>query len=156
MKIESIAVSGEKGIRKRPVKAARLIRDFGIEGDAHAGKWHRQVSFLALEAIERARKAGLDVGFGDFAENIATSGIDWPSLPVGTRVRLGRSALVEITQIGKKCHAKCAIYKMAGDCIMPREGVFAKVLRGGEIRPGDTIHLRTQSGPGYRGRRGNL
>jgi MOSC domain-containing protein YiiM len=99
------------------------------------------VSFLAAESIEKARTDGLDVTFGDFAENIATSGIEWEKVPIGTRVKLGDSALVEITQIGKECHNKCAIYYMAGDCIMPREGIFARVLKGGRIRRGDDIHI---------------
>ena len=139
MKIVSIAVSKKKGTRKIPVEEALLIQNHGLEGDAHAGQWHRQVSFLASENIEKARRQGLDVTFGDFAENIATTGIDWIKLPVGTRVQLGDSALVEITQIGKECLNKCAIYYLAGDCIMPKEGVFARVLEGGKICCGDTV-----------------
>jgi MOSC domain-containing protein YiiM len=139
MKIVSIALSRSKGTRKDPVEQALLVKEHGIEGDAHAGAWHRQVSFLAMESIERAKVAGLAVGFGDFAENIATEGIDWVKVPVGDRFRLGGSALVEITQIGKECHKRCAIYYQAGDCIMPREGVFARVLEGGVIRCGDEI-----------------
>ncbi len=139
MKIVSIAVSRSKGTRKEPVEQAVLVKDHGIEGDAHAGAWHRQVSFLAMESIERAKASGLTVGFGDFAENIATEGIDWVKTPVGERFKLGGSALVEITQIGKECHKRCAIYYQAGDCIMPREGVFARVLEGGIIRCGDEI-----------------
>ncbi len=139
MKIDSIAVSKKKGTRKVQVEEASLIQDHGLKGDAHAGPWHRQVSFLAAESIELARERGLDVTFGDFAENIATSGIDWPKVPVGTRLQVGDSALVEVTQIGKECHNKCAIYYMAGDCIMPREGIFARVLQGGEIHCGDSI-----------------
>lgn len=139
MKIVSIAVSKKKGTRKVQVEEASLLLDHGLEGDAHAGPWHRQVSFLASESIEHAREKGLDVTFGDFAENIATVGIDWLNIPVGTRLELGESALVEITQIGKECHNKCAIYYLAGDCIMPKEGVFARVLRGGKIRSGDEI-----------------
>lgn len=143
MKIRSIAVSRKKGTRKTCVDTAVLIADHGLEGDAHAGNWHRQVSFLASESIETVRAGGLDVDFGDFAENIATEGIDWPGLPVGTQVRLGETAVVEITQIGKICHKKCAIYYAAGDCIMPRQGVFAKVLAGGTIRNGDKITIVT-------------
>lgn len=139
MKIVSIAVSKKKGTRKTVVEEASLIQDFGLEGDAHAGAWHRQVSFLAAESIEKARKQGLDVTFGDFAENIATSGIDWQKIPVGTQLKLGDSALVEVTQIGKECHHKCAIYYMAGDCIMPKEGIFARVLKEGKIHHGDRI-----------------
>ncbi len=141
MKINSIAISKKKGTRKTQVKEALLIQDHGLDGDAHAGPWHRQVSFLASESIESARKRGLDVTFGDFAENIATSGIEWLKVPIGTRFQLGESALVEITQIGKECHNKCAIYYMAGDCIMPREGIFARVLKGGKIRCGDNVAL---------------
>jgi len=141
MKIESIATSRKKGTRKSLVEEIAIITDHGLDGDAHAGPWHRQVSFLASESIESARGQGLDVTFGDFAENIATSGIDWPKTPLGTRVQLGDSALVEITQIGKECHNKCAIYYQAGDCIMPREGVFGRVIKGGKIRCGDSIRI---------------
>ncbi|SPJ14833.1 conserved hypothetical protein [Syntrophobacter sp. SbD2] len=139
MKIRSIAVSKAKGTRKKPVEQVLLLTEHGIQGDAHAGAWHRQVSFLAVESIEKAKAAGLSVGFGDFAENIATEGIDWLSIPVGARFRLGKSVLVEITQIGKECLKKCAIFYQAGDCIMPREGVFARVIEGGIIRCGDEI-----------------
>ena len=141
MKIVSIAISRKKGTRKGQVEQASLIREHGLEGDAHAGPWHRQLSFLSAESIEKARGQGLDVTFGDFAENIATSGIDWLKIPIGTRVKLGETALVEVTQIGKECHNKCAIYYMAGDCIMPKEGIFARVLKGGKIRRGDDVDL---------------
>lgn len=139
MKIESIAISKKKGTTKTQVEDASLITNHGLEGDAHAGPWHRQVSFLASESIEKSRENGLDVTFGDYAENIATSGIDWKKIPLGTRLRLSDSAIVEITQIGKECHNKCAIYYKAGDCIMPREGIFARVITGGKIRAGDNI-----------------
>jgi MOSC domain-containing protein YiiM len=138
-RIESIAISPRKGTRKIPVTSVCLLPNYGLKGDAHAGPWHRQVSFLAQEAIDRIKAKGLKVGFGDFAENIATSGIHWPSLPLGTKVRLGETAVVVITQIGKTCHTKCAIYPLVGDCIMPREGVFGKVLVGGWIHTGDQI-----------------
>jgi MOSC domain-containing protein YiiM len=141
MKIVSIAASRKKGTVKKTVPEAELIEGHGLSGDAHAGPWHRQVSFLAQESIEKMRSAGCDVTFGDFAENIATEGIDWPSIPVGTKIELGDRALVEITQIGKECHKKCAIYYRAGDCIMPKEGVFARVLRGGSIRIGDSVRI---------------
>ena len=141
MKIVSLAISKKKGTRKQVVDEARLIEDFGLEGDAHAGKWHRQVSFLSSESIEQSQKDGLDVTFGDFAENIATEGVDWKTIPIGTRVKMGETAQVEITQIGKECTKKCAIYYQAGDCIMPREGVFARVISGGKIRSGDEIQL---------------
>ena len=143
MKIVSIATSKKKGTRKGLVDEAFLKKEHGLEGDAHAGEWHRQVSFLASEEIDKARRSGLDVSFGDFAENIATTGIDWKSIPLGTRVRLGSDALVEITQIGKECHNRCAIYYKAGDCIMPREGVFARVLQEGKIKCGDTIQIES-------------
>ena len=145
MKIVSIAKSKKKGTRKVQVDEANLIQDHGLEDDAHAGDWHRQVSFLSSESIEKAREQGLDVTFGDFAENIATSGVDWVKTPIGTQFRLGDSVLVEVTQIGKECHNKCAIYYMAGDCIMPKEGVFARVLEGGKIRRGDPIQIMTEA-----------
>jgi MOSC domain-containing protein YiiM len=141
MKIVSVALSKRKGTRKTCVAEVNLRKDHGIEGDAHAGTWHRQVSFLANESIEKARQNGLKVSFGDFAENFATEGIDWTTMGVGTRLKLGDSVLVEITQIGKECHQKCAIYYQAGDCIMPHEGIFARVLEGGAIRSGDPICL---------------
>ena len=141
MKIISIAVSKKKGTIKQIVKEALVIADHGIKGDAHAGSWHRQVSFLAGESIEHARRQGMDVTFGDFAENIATSGIDWVSIPVGAQIKLGDAVQVEVTQIGKECHKKCAIYYQAGDCIMPREGIFARVINGGIIRTGDAISI---------------
>ncbi len=139
MKIVSIATSTKKGTVKKLVDTVQLLENHGVEGDAHAGEWHRQVSFLAAESISGAKESGLDVEFGSFAENIATTGIDWVNVPVGTRFRLGAAAQVEITQIGKECHNRCAIYYKAGDCIMPREGVFARVLEGGRIACGDAI-----------------
>jgi len=148
VKIVSISTSRKKGTVKKQVQRATLVVDHGLEGDAHAGQWHRQVSFLAAESIATANAGGLDVGFGDFAENIATTGIDWVNVPVGTRFRIGEQARVEITQIGKECHNRCAIYYKAGDCIMPREGVFARVLEGGRIACGDAIEkLEKGSGP---------
>ncbi|MDP2646202.1 MAG: MOSC domain-containing protein [Desulfobacterales bacterium] len=141
MEIVSIAISKKKGTRKACVDSANVIKDHGLEGDAHAGDWHRQVSFLSSESIDIMVDKGLDVSFGDFAENVATTGIEWKSLPVGTRVKLGDAVLVEITQIGKECIRKCAIYYQAGDCIMPKEGVFAKVVAGGTIRCGDAIQV---------------
>ena len=145
MKIVSLAISKKKGTPKVQVEKATLLEDHGLEGDAHAGPWHRQVSFLAAESIEKARTQGLNVGFGDFAENIATSGVDWQDIAVGDRVHLGESALVEITQKGKECHAKCAIYYMAGDCIMPREGIFGRVIKGGEVRAGAPVKILHKS-----------
>jgi len=140
-RIVSIAISKRKGTRKIGVDKGVLVEDHGLEGDAHAGPWDRQVSFLAAESIEKARQSGIDVSFGDFAENIATEGIDWLELPVGTMLKLGSTAVVQITKIGKECHKRCAIYYQAGDCIMPREGVFARVIRGGLIFCGDSVTL---------------
>jgi len=139
IEIISIAVSRKKGTRKTQVKEAILMENHGLEGDAHAGDWHRQISFLSSENIEKAKKEGLNVTFGDFAENIATKGVDWKAVPIGTIVKLGETAVAEITQIGKECHNKCAIYYQAGDCIMPKEGVFARVLKPGKITCGDEI-----------------
>ena len=141
MKIISIATSKKKGIRKTPVSSVQLIEDHGIEGDAHAGPWHRQVSLLAMEDIHGMQAKGVDVDFGDFAENIATSGIDLPGLPIGSRLRIGHTVLLEITQIGKECHNKCAIYYQAGDCIMPKRGIFARVIAGGKISCNDDIQI---------------
>ncbi|MBI4376960.1 MAG: MOSC domain-containing protein [Elusimicrobia bacterium] len=137
----AVCISSRKGIRKQPVAQATLQGEFGVAGDAHAGKWHRQVSLLAWESIEKMRAKGLRVNAGSFAENLTTSGIDLPSLPIGSRLRVGSEALLEITQIGKECHARCAIYSFAGDCVMPREGIFARVLSGGLIKPGDPVAL---------------
>lgn len=145
MKIVSIAVSRKKGTRKTLVERATVVENHGLEGDAHAGPWHRQVSFLASESIQGAREKGLTVDFGDFAENVATEGVDWKHLPVGTQVKLGLTVVVEVSQIGKTCHKPCAIYYQAGDCIMPREGVFARVIKGGEIACGDPIALIEKS-----------
>ena len=147
MKIVSIAKSKKKGTRKKTITEVALKIDHGLEGDAHAGDWHRQVSLLASESIEYMRAKGLDVTFGDFAENIATEGIDWKTIPVGTKVKLGEDALVEITQIGKVCHKKCAIYYQAGDCIMPKEGIFAKVLKEGTIKVGNQIRILESAEP---------
>ena len=139
MKIVSIAVSKKKGTIKKCVPEAELIENHGIKEDAHAGDWHRQLSFLASESIEKASSEDFKLNFGDFAENIATTGIDWKSQPIGQVFKLGETTLVEITQIGKECHQKCAIFYRTGDCIMPKEGVFAKILKGGTIKVGDKI-----------------
>jgi MOSC domain-containing protein YiiM len=128
----SVNISPRTGEQKRPVQRAVLQENHGIVGDAHAGDWHRQVSLLAEEDIQTLRGRGIEIGFGDFAENITTRGIDLASLPVGTRLVIGH-ALLEITQIGKECHTGCAISQTTGDCVMPRKGVFARVIRGGEI-----------------------
>jgi MOSC domain-containing protein YiiM len=130
--ILSINVSERTGQQKKPVARALLREGHGIVGDAHAGDWHRQVSLLAQEDIDTLRGKGIEIGFGDFAENITTRGIDLGSLPVGSRLRIG-PALLEVTQVGKECHTGCAIRQIAGDCVMPRKGVFARVITGGEI-----------------------
>ena len=142
MRGEVIAVctSRRKGTVKKNVGRAKLRVDWGIEGDAHAGNWHRQVSLLAWESIEKMRAKGLNVREGSFAENITTRGLELHTLPVGTKMRLG-SALVEVTQIGKLCHSKCAIFQMVGDCVMPREGIFVRVLEEGEVAVGDPIEV---------------
>ena len=134
----AVCVSENKGERKKPVAAVNLRENHGIVGDAHAGDWHRQVSLLAQESIDKMRALGLDVSAGDFAENITTEGIELVTLPVGSRLAVGETVL-EVTQIGKECHTRCAIYDQAGDCVMPKEGIFAKVLQEGTVKHGDTI-----------------
>jgi MOSC domain-containing protein YiiM len=140
-KIVALSVSTERGVAKSNVQSASLIVDHGIDGDAHAGDWHRQISLLAMESVEKMRAAGADVGPGAFGENITTSGVDVPNLHVGHRVTVGAAEL-EITQIGKLCLKPCAIFERVGDCVMPREGVFARVLTGGEVCVGDAIITR--------------
>ncbi|GFO57916.1 molybdenum cofactor sulfurase [Geomonas silvestris] len=139
-RIVAVSVSESKGEKKTPKDAVHLRENYGIIGDAHAGDWHRQVSLLAQESIRKMQQLGLSVGPGDFAENLTTSGIDLVALPVGSRLAVGLVEM-EITQIGKVCHTRCAIYYQAGDCVMPKEGVFAKVVSGGIIRPGDELIL---------------
>ncbi|MTI84777.1 MAG: MOSC domain-containing protein [Firmicutes bacterium] len=139
--IKAVCTSPEKGMRKKNVGAGVLMLDFGLEGDAHGGPWHRQVSLLAMESIQKMVEQGLDVGPGDFAENLTTEGINLVSLPVGTKINIGSECVGEVTQIGKKCHNRCAIYEQAGDCVMPREGIFIKVLQGGPVKVGDSIQV---------------
>jgi MOSC domain-containing protein YiiM len=134
----AVCISENKGERKKPVAGVELRENHGIVGDGHAGDWHRQVSLLAQESIDKMRAMGLDVNAGDFAENITTSGIELVVLPIGSRLRVG-GTLLEVTQIGKECHTRCAIYYQAGDCVMPKEGIFARVISGGMIRPGDEV-----------------
>ena len=141
-RIVAISISKKKGIPKTNVQSARLIENHGIEGDIHAGNWHRQVSFLALESIDKMREKGLpNLRPGAFAENITTEFLELPKLAVGTRIKLGKEAILEITQIGKECHSKCAIFSKVGDCVMPREGIFAKVIKGGNISVNDIIEI---------------
>jgi molybdopterin adenylyltransferase len=139
-RVVSVNVAAEKGVRKDPVDAVTLVVDRGVEGDAHAGPWHRQVSLLAAESIAKMRDACPGVDPGAFGENLTTEGMIVYELPVGARLHVGET-LLEVTQIGKVCHDRCAIFHQAGDCVMPREGIFAKVLEGGAVRPGDEIHL---------------
>ena len=141
--VRSVNVSERKGTRKKPVESGQIHIDphHGVTGDAHAGDWHRQVSLLAWESIEKARAMGLDVKEGDFAENITTEGMDLLALPLGTQVKIGDEVTLELSQIGKVCHKKCAIYYLAGDCIFPREGVSFVALRGGEVRVGDAVEV---------------
>ena len=140
-KVLYTCISENKGTRKRPVPSIALAEDHGIIGDAHAGSWHRQISLLADESVDKMRALGADIGAGDFAENILTKGIELVSLPIGSRLIIGETEL-EVTQIGKKCHSDCEIKKLVGMCVMPTEGIFVKVIRGGVIRPGDSIEIR--------------
>ena len=134
----AVCISENKGERKTPVESVELRVEHGIVGDAHAGDWHRQVSLLAMESIRKMQALGLDVTTGDFAENLTTEGINLVELPIGSRLQVG-DALLEVTQIGKECHTRCAIYHQAGDCVMPKEGIFARVLVGGVIRSGTPV-----------------
>jgi len=138
-RIKAISISKEKGTRKANVPEAQLRADFGIIGDAHAANWHRQVSLLAVESIDKMAAKGAKVSPGDFAENITTEGINLLKLLNGSKLKLGKSVELEITQFGKKCHSRCEIFEQVGDCIMPREGIFAKVTKPGSIRVGDVI-----------------
>lgn len=141
-KIISINMSKDKGTKKIPTdKACRAIEGFGFKDDAHSGTWHRQISLLAIESIEKMRKLGLKVGPGDFAENITTMDIDLPNLGVGKVLQVGKEVVLKVTQIGKECPGRCAIYYQAGDCIMPKEGIFVEVLQGGLIQKGDEITI---------------
>jgi MOSC domain-containing protein YiiM len=140
-RIVAVSISQKKGEKKINVDQARLIPDHGLDQDAHAGDWHRQVSLLDMQSIAKIHDKGLDVDPGNFAENITTKGLRLWELPIGTRMRLGADVLVEVTQIGKECHNRCAIFHQVGDCVMPREGIFAKVVEPGTIRPGDPIEV---------------
>lgn len=160
-KLVAVCTSERKGERKKNIGTAVLLKGLGLEGDAHAGFAHRQVSLLALESIQKMRGLGLDVHPGDFAENLTTQGLDLLNLPVGTRLKIGSDVYLRVTQIGKECHTRCAIYYQAGDCVMPKEGIFAEVLRGGTVTVEDTINpypqyrfaVITASDKGSRGER---
>lgn len=141
-KIISVNISEKKGERKTPVHEAVINENYGIVGDAHSSpEWHRQVSLLAIESIDKMRAKGLDVNPGDFAENITTGGIDLLALPIGTKLEIGKEVIGEVSQIGKECHTRCQIYYQAGDCVMPKEGIFIRVLRGGTVKVGDAINV---------------
>ena len=141
-RIKAISISTQKGTKKTNVPQAEVKIDLGIEGDAHASsEWHRQVSLLGTESIKKIQDKGVDVGPGDFAENITTEGVTLYTLPIGTKMTIGQDIELEVSQIGKLCHDRCAIYEQAGDCVMPREGIFVKVIKGGIIKTGDEIKI---------------
>ncbi|MCP4364808.1 MAG: MOSC domain-containing protein [Planctomycetes bacterium] len=140
-RVIAVCVSEKKGTQKEDVREVTLVKDSGIQGDAHAGPGHRQVSLLALESANLMKDKGLDIDSGDFGENIVTEGLDLKHIIPGTRLRVGNEALLEITQIGKECHDRCAIYYKAGDCIMPKEGIFGTVQAGGVVRIGDEVEI---------------
>ncbi|MBI4634401.1 MAG: MOSC domain-containing protein [Deltaproteobacteria bacterium] len=140
-KILSVNISEKKGGKKKNIARGLLVKDSGLAEDAHAGPWHRQVSLLAKESIEKIRAKGLEVNYGDFAENITTENIELYTLPVGTRLLIGESTVLRVTQIGKECHTRCNIFYQVGDCVMPREGIFAEVVEGGEVKVGDAIRI---------------
>ena len=139
-KIMAVCISEKRGTQKKNIEKVRLIENFGLEGDAHGGNWHRQVSLLSYEKVRAFEEKGISVEDGAFGENLLVEGFDFKTLPVGIRFRCG-DVLLEMTQIGKECHSHCEIYQAVGDCIMPREGVFARVLHGGEIQIGDEMEI---------------
>jgi len=142
-KVLAVCTSEEKGEKKKDVGQAMIIADHGLEGDAHAAPWHRQVSLLSLTSVEKMRGRGIEINYGDFAENLTVEGLDVWLLPVGTRLAVGSDVELEVTQIGKECHLGCAIRQQVGDCVMPREGIFTRVIRGGMVRVGDTIEVKS-------------
>jgi len=135
----AVCTSERKGMPKEDVSRGLLVKEHGLEGDVHAGNWHRQVSLLSMSSINKIKEQGLEIENGDFAENLTVDGLDVWTLPVGTRLTVGQEALLEVTQIGKECHARCAIFYRAGDCVMPREGIFARVLESGPVAAGDEL-----------------
>ncbi len=146
-KIIAVSRSKQKGTKKTNISEGVLKENYGLVGDAHAGSdTHRQVSLLAVESIDKIRSLGFDVAPGDFAENLTTEGIDLLSFPVGTHIHIGGGVILELTQIGKECHTGCAIYQQIGKCIMPKEGVFAKVITGGRVKAGDTVTVLEEQG----------
>lgn len=141
-KIIAVNISEKKGTPKKSIQEGVLIENFGLEGDAHAGKWHRQISLLGIESIEKAKGMRTDgLCHGVFAENLTTEGIELYTLPIGTKLKVGSEAILEVTQIGKECHEGCAVSKLVGQCVMPKEGIFARVIKGGKVHPGDEINI---------------
>ena len=140
-RILAVCQSREKGTVKKDIGSGVLIENYGLENDAHAGEWHRQISLLGIESINKMEDKGFEIKFGDFAENLTTENIVLPKLPLGTKLAVGESVLLEVTQIGKECHHNCEIRKKIGDCVMPREGIFARVLKGGKVKTGDCIEV---------------
>ncbi len=145
-KIVAICISRKKGVQKEDVKQCKLIENYGLEGDAHAGPWHRQISLLSKEGRSVMEDKGVKLDAGDFGENVLTEGLDFADISIGSKLRLGGDALVRVTQIGKECHDRCNIYYQVGDCIMPREGIFAEVLKGGVIKINDNIEILNDKG----------
>jgi MOSC domain-containing protein YiiM len=138
-KVLAVNISEKKGTRKTNIRSCLIVKGSGLKDDAHAGPWHRQVSLLANESIKKMKALGLKVGYGDFAENITTEGVDLVHLPIGTTLKIGPQVVLRVTQIGKECHERCAIYYQAGDCVMPKEGIFGEVVSEGEVKVGDEI-----------------
>jgi len=144
--VVSVNISKQKGTRKHPLQGPVTITMLGMQGDAHAGDWHRQLSLLAQESIDKMQGHGLVLQPGDFAENITTQGLDLLTLPIGTRLQIGTTVTMEVTQIGKECHLGCEIRKLVGDCVMPREGIFTRVITSGTIQAGDIITVINKGG----------
>ena len=146
-KIIAVSRSKKKGTKKTNIVEGLLKENYGLEGDAHADcDTHRQVSLLAVESIDKIRSQGFDIALGDFAENLTTEGIDLLALPVGAHIHIGEGIVLELTQIGKECHSGCAIYRQIGKCIMPKEGIFARVIKGGQVKEGDSIRALEEQG----------
>ena len=142
-RIIAVCKSKKKGTKKKPIAEGLIRENFGLDGDGHAnGTTHRQISLLAVESINKMQNLGIEISPGDFAENLTTQGIDLVSLPVGTYLYIGEQIILELTQIGKECHTRCAIYRQVGRCIMPQEGIFAKVVHGGIVRAGDPVRIK--------------
>jgi len=140
-KIIAVCTSERKGMKKKNVGEGMLKVGFGLEGDAHGGDWHRMVSLLGVESIQKMKDKGADVGPGDFAENLTTEGLELFTLPIGTKLKIGTTSIGEVTQIGKQCHTTCEIFKQVGECVMPKEGIFIRLLEGGAVRSGDSIEV---------------